>query len=271
MYRGFIVGALAVAASMVTGGCDEESASTLRLTIDAPFPGGEVCVAVATLDAAGETVASRGDRTAASREAALASGAVCMKEEAAVSTLRCAPGASTALTWVVGIFDAADGSAVPTDDYQDPCGAEGCTFDFECIAGQEVDGVVDLSIMREAHQGFFDIGFSAPDPGVGGLCAAVRVVNAEGLLVWAMQEICVDEYGDGRGTLTYIGTCDAEAVEHTITVVVQPPANAVGWTNPCPGDVTAVDPMSWTGGCSQAATCVENADVIVNIDRDDEP
>ena len=74
MYRGLIVGALAVATSMVAVGCDEEeSASTLRLTIDAPFPGGEVCVAVATLDAAGETVATRGDRAAASREGARAS------------------------------------------------------------------------------------------------------------------------------------------------------------------------------------------------------
>lgn len=267
MFRGFIAGAVAVVAA---GACDEGgSASTVRLTLDAPLPNAEVCFAVAILDADGETVATRGDRAAATREAAVASGAVCVEGESAVTTLRCAPGKSTAVSWIIGVWN--DGSTVPSDDYQNSCGADGCTNAFDCVAGEEVDAGFDLTILRDAHQGFFNIAFSAPDPGVGGLCAAVRVVNSEGLVIWAEPDLCVDQFGDGRGTFTYVGTCDADAPDHTITIVVQPPPNAVGWTNPCPGDAAGTDARSWTGGCAKTAACIEDTDVVVDLDYDDQP
>lgn len=105
--------------------------------------------------------------------------------------------------------------------------------------------------------------------GVTNACFTLSVHNgpptAGGQLVWSRADICADDFGNGTGSITYVGPCDAGVPQdNVVSVVLQnlyddnstTPMGMDEYVNPCPADRP----------CRRSATCLENADVLVNFD-----
>ncbi|MBL8785699.1 MAG: hypothetical protein JNJ59_12395 [Deltaproteobacteria bacterium] len=72
---------------------------------------------------------------------------------------------NTVTVWVDGLYDAG-GDDIADDgqsNWQNPCGAEGCTLAFDCKENQDTAVTFNLTIMRDANQGFFDIAVNFED------------------------------------------------------------------------------------------------------------
>ncbi|MFO0750592.1 MAG: hypothetical protein U1F43_33725 [Myxococcota bacterium] len=272
-------GVLGALSSFVPG-CVEPPApapSLVRIGLDVGSRGTtDVCFAAVVRDDAGATVASVGDPASvgADRDTLRASGALCLADLAVPSvSLPCTPGASTGAVWVVGWFQE-DGAPVEGD--ADPCGPDGCALAFTCVAHAETPVTWNLTLVRNAQQGFFDLDVRVDDPGaVKDLCMGFRVLDGNGVVVWADSGLCTSEYGNGRGDLGYGGTCSAEAADAQVTMWVEEPerprlsdptAAVTPWVNPCPGSTSDSDPLRWSGGCTRTVRCLENEDVTVDFD-----
>ncbi len=105
-------------------------------------------------------------------------------------------------------------------------------------------------------------------PGVTNACFTLSVHNgmpaAGGELVWRQDGVCADDYGDGSGSVTYIGTCDASVPNANVVSLVledlyegTPPTAMLGegFVNPCPADRP----------CTRSVLCEENADAEVEF------
>lgn len=98
-------------------------------------------------------------------------------------------------------------------------------------------------------------------PAVDNAIYDITVLNDVGEVVWSRRIDSVG-YGDGRGSLTYVGPCDAQDNDGDGTalnavqlwVVELPPLSASDWVNP-----TANGPLV------QTLACEENADTSVNF------
>jgi hypothetical protein len=97
-------------------------------------------------------------------------------------------------------------------------------------------------------------------PGITDADFGVVVTNGAGAVVWQESTLASTQYGDGAGSLTYIGTCDAQEPVHTIALTVNSLSSGGGdlfaageAVNPCPSGTP----------CELTATCEENADVSV--------
>jgi len=96
-------------------------------------------------------------------------------------------------------------------------------------------------------------------PGITNASYDLWVTGNSGDQIWREDGITADQYGDGSGAVTYIGTCDAQDGTHTVhlkmntlTDASTPDLFAAGEAvNPCPVD------------CSLTAPCVENSDTAV--------
>jgi len=110
--------------------------------------------------------------------------------------------------------------------------------------------------------------------GVSDACYDLRVLQGAlpgGAPVWSQTGLCADRYGDGSGSLTYVGTCDATAPEgqvakNTVELVMRslwtsgssPDGTELSTTeyrNPCPADQP----------CRIEADCRENADTLAEF------
>lgn len=144
-------------------------------------------------------------------------------------------------------------------------GAADAGLDADSAGGDSVQ----ITVMNPTKQGFVDVELSiSPPPGAAEVCYALRVTNGAGELYWAMASLCSSRYGDGpNGSVFYVGPCDAEAAENTVTAWVLPPegADLSAWTNPCPAPAAldADAPASWTGGCARTWTCEHATDHFV--------
>lgn len=89
-------------------------------------------------------------------------------------------------------------------------------------------------------------------------------------MVWQRGDICSSRYGDGRGSLSYVGTCDADVPTNTVRLILEdlcstspcgptyPGPNSLpvsSWRNPCPGPL----------GCIVSKPCAENRDTPVEF------
>ena len=86
----------------------------------------------------------------------------------------------------------------------------------------------------------------------------LAVTNADGEPVWTRAGLASTAYGDGAGSLSYVGPCDAEASPNTVTLTLEALATADGplpasrWLNPTP--------------VALSFACVADADVSVDFD-----
>lgn len=291
----FSICLLATPACLDGGGkkASERPASTVRLRVaDLTLPDGFGCYAfrasTSDADPASEPWLSIGTLAAkTSRSEALAAGDECEMPETtgpAEVVRDCEANTTNIVNLVVTSLSKSDGSGlVPGDDYENPCTAAiPCNLEFECAAGVETLVEFNLSIMRSPNQGFFDIsvnGMWGEDFGMSPhrftACYAMRVDSGVPTdpMVWGETEICADQYGDNQATVTYIGTCNAEAPDHTVTLWLQDlefdpsvPEAERNYVNPCPvPDDSSGDISTWPGGCTLQATCRENDDVVVEF------
>jgi len=99
-------------------------------------------------------------------------------------------------------------------------------------------------------------------PGVTNASWRLTVTNGAATpeTVWT-RTIDADGYGDGAGSVAYVGPCDADANDNTVTVeLLELYGGAAG--------TAVVDPGSYDnpGPLSRDFTCVPNADVAVDFD-----
>lgn len=93
-------------------------------------------------------------------------------------------------------------------------------------------------------------------------CYNLTVTDGTGAVVWTEPGVCADQYGNGAAGITYVGPCDANNNDHTVTVELASLSNIDGllaegdYLNPCPVG----------SGCIRTVTCQENADVQVPFD-----
>jgi hypothetical protein len=100
-------------------------------------------------------------------------------------------------------------------------------------------------------------------PDIVDACYDLRVTNAPGGLgqtVFERTGICSSTFGDSRGAITYVGTCDAGAGLHTVSLTMTSLTGTTGpaaFVNPCPSGRP----------CALETPCAENADtpVVFNL------
>jgi len=130
---------------------------------------------------------------------------------------------------VVGVYtDVVDdigafGETVPEGiPYQDPGVVS--FDDVTCVAGEEVYLRFDISLMKPAEQGFFDITvrLDAGDD-VKDAVWQLSVVNGDAppARVWE-QDISSSWFGDGAGSASFVGPCDGDpaAADNTLTIAL---------------------------------------------------
>ncbi len=186
-------------------------------------------------------------------------------------TVPCEVGDGTVVVSPAGAFYE-DGLRLDEADVQSDTYPRG-SLSFTCAALTETPVSFDFLLMVQARQGFFDIGVNgAPPAGAETVCYAVRVLNGEGLVVWANPALCSNEYGDhDGGNVTYVGPCDSRAPEHVVTVWTTAAYGPDGELlpdapGPCNDGRLEGDASTWTGGCATEATCLEYDDVSVDFD-----
>jgi hypothetical protein len=87
--------------------------------------------------------------------------------------------------------------------------------------------------------------------------------------VWSEPALRSTQYGDGSGSLTYIGTCDAQAGSHTVHLQLNALYTVDGPDADTAPDAVAqetfVNPCPSTEPCTVTAACVENGDTPVEF------
>lgn len=214
-------------------------------------------------------------RAWATSAAAVEAGARCStSEHDAVFESECTPGVTYSLRfdWLAAYSGGAlDVDVAPLGPSQD------ADATVTCVAGQTVDvDPFELTLVRNARQGFVDIGVNglAPAP-LDDVCYAMRVTNGadEPGVVWAEQPICASKYGTpSNGTVSFVGTCDAKEPETEVTLWVTDIDSDAAIANPCPAPTgEGEDPATWSGGCKLVVTCEENVDVLLQFNVSFQP
>jgi hypothetical protein len=96
--------------------------------------------------------------------------------------------------------------------------------------------------------------------GVTDACYSLSTVNANGEQVWSAADICSSAYGDGRGSISYVGPCDASTNPNTVALTLNSLTDDAG--NPIP-ETDYQNPCPAGGPCELQVVCQENVDVPV--------
>ncbi len=100
--------------------------------------------------------------------------------------------------------------------------------------------------------------------GVDDATYTLRVLNGDDTLVWE-RVVSSGQFGDGAGSVSYIGPCDADpdAADNTIQVVLN---EIVADGTPLVDGVDFVNPAPAAAPLEREFTCVENGDVAVTFE-----
>lgn len=234
-------------------------------TIHADAPGAWLCYVLTSVDATGKTWLAEGNPAASlpTRDAAVAAGQFCARGEG-VHIAPCGPGLEHEVTLTITGAYVEDGTALAPEEFANPCPGDSCHLSFTCAA--DVDTHVDfhVAIMPVAKQGFFDISVvSEARHDISEMCVTLAVESGDGELTWRMDHLCTSQYGGG-GSLTYIGTCDADAPTAKVRLWIESITSAdpaAQFVNPCPAEGYDVDKA-----CTLEATCDDNEDVTVEFE-----
>jgi hypothetical protein len=132
-----------------------------------------------------------------------------------------------------------------------------------CASGSGPGGQEDET--PEAARGQAIIGIAPLTfEGATNVCWRVTVTNGPqrtGEIVWQMDSVCADEFGDERGGIAYVGSCDATTGNNSVTIELLDI-----YTDPN-GNSTKVDPSEYQNPCG----LVENwTDVETRVLKDGE-
>ncbi|TNF30989.1 MAG: hypothetical protein EP329_12940, partial [Deltaproteobacteria bacterium] len=123
----------------------------------------------------------------------------------------------------------------------------GC-IDEGPIAGRE--GAVAIEVAPLSLDGVTDAAYT------------IRVTNAPnggGEVVWERSALTSSQYGDGGGSLSFVGPCDAETGTNSVTLTLEALYQGVG-------DLMPADTYNNPGALTLDVVCVENVDVSVVFD-----
>lgn len=102
-------------------------------------------------------------------------------------------------------------------------------------------------------------------PGIVEATYQLTVKNASGQVVWQRGPLSSTQYGDGRGALSYVGTCDAQGGLHTVELLLLSLSDTTGaltspddFVNPTLGPNDTPAPL-----VARDVICRENADTLV--------
>jgi hypothetical protein len=159
-----------------------------------------------------------------------------------------------------------DGAAVDADSFVNPCaGAGDCMLPFVCEPGVDTTVEFNLTVTRDARQGFLDIAVSPrATQALSELCVSIAAEDGEGVTTWLEQNICSTEFGNGAGDITYIKVCNSEAPATKVHLWIESLTGVdpgAAFINPCPAEG-----HDRAKACTVAATCVENGDVLVEFE-----
>ena len=128
--------------------------------------------------------------------------------------------------------------------------------------------LVACSAVNDAPGNKFEVSVAALElPGITQATYNLTVRNADAApdnVVWSQSGLTSTQYGDGRGALTYIGTCDASRNPHTVELELVSLADATH-TLSSPGDFANPAPVGRPIVLTNIM-CEENADVPVVFD-----
>ncbi len=145
-----------------------------------------------------------------------------------------------------------------------------CTQTAACRPDRDTTLTYDLTVMRDANQGFFDIVVDLGPSGTGlrplgpddvaDFCVDMVVRNSVNEVVWDQRDICSSQHGS-TSVLDYVGPCDAanggtSVVE--VTLVSATNSDGVELEDvrlPCTDGMT----------CTVQATCEKNIDVTIRL------
>jgi hypothetical protein len=132
-----------------------------------------------------------------------------------------------------------------------------------CASGSGPGGQEDET--PEAARGQAIIGIAPLTfEGATNVCWRVTVTNGPqrtGEIVWQMDSVCADEFGDERGGIAYVGSCDATTGDNSVTIELLDI-----YTDPN-GNTSRVDPSEYQNPCG----LVENwTDVETRVLKDGE-
>jgi formylglycine-generating enzyme required for sulfatase activity len=107
-------------------------------------------------------------------------------------------------------------------------------------------------------------------PGISEACYVLKVTNqagGAGDIVWQEDTICTSSYGDSKGSITYIGSCDAspDGRINSVTLELEDLFDDTKEQLSSPGDFINPCPVG-EDRCILEAACAENADTRVNFD-----
>lgn len=181
-----------------------------------------------------------------------------------VLSFACTSPATVAIT-LIPTSPAAIGNGV-----RNPCPAEApCVQTAACRPDMDTTLGHQLTVIRDAEHGFFDIAveLGTPDMGrptahgeVSDFCVGLTVFNSAREVVWSQTGVCSSVHGEGTN-LGFIGPCDASGegtneVEVSLEGATDLEGVALeGVRLPCGDGMT----------CTVAVTCILNTDVTVRF------
>ncbi|TNF38080.1 MAG: hypothetical protein EP329_01460 [Deltaproteobacteria bacterium] len=98
--------------------------------------------------------------------------------------------------------------------------------------------------------------------GISDATYTLTVLNGNGETVWSRQ-VTSTAYGDGAGSVSYVGPCDADLPENTVQVVLD---SLTGPGGPLTEGVDYQNPAPSTAPLERTVTCVQGQDVPVTFD-----
>jgi len=111
-------------------------------------------------------------------------------------------------------------------------------------------------------------------PGVVDACYTLTVYNTNvagvgpGAIVWQETSICADRYGDGEGSITYIGTCDADPSgrTNTVSLVLEGLCQSTGCDPSDDDDPGTIDSTTYVNPCPTGKACLRERPCVGNGD-----
>ena len=95
---------------------------------------------------------------------------------------------------------------------------------------------------------------------------AARLAAGAAPLVWQETGICADRFGDGRGGIAYVGTCDATVATNTVSLVLERLCSGGACDPTLVSDPNALAASTFTNPCPPDAPCVLEAACRENVD-----
>lgn len=146
---------------------------------------------------------------------------------------------NTVTLWVDGIYGT---GGVDLRQWQDPCGTAGCALTFTCEENRDAQVEFNLTIMREANQGFFDVAVNFDD-----IFCSAKLDTCYGTSPANQQPMTLLTGGDQvrDPTAVFAFACTAGTAQNVTTTLLYGPVELV-----CTQGTFPINPLAGPGNAS---------------------